>query len=111
MADLFSKVSELLSDPESAKKIRQIAASLSGDSPTEPGEDVSLPVEEAEASSVPDDGSLGNLFSGFASAGASHSREVALLSAMRPYLRSSRAGKIDRAIRAIRMIDMLSNFR
>ena len=105
MADLFSKVSELLSDPDSARKIREIASSLSGDSPGElPSEDAS----GAEEASVILPEGAGGLFPG---GSPFHSREVALLSALRPYLRTSRAGKIDRAIRAIRMIDMLSSFR
>lgn len=118
MADLFSKVSELLSDPRAAQKIQQIAASLSaGDS----GETSSVPEDlppspegsgEGEgALSLPAGGDFLNSFSGIAHASSAHSRELALLNAVRPYLRASRADKIDRALKAIRVIDLLSNLR
>ncbi len=109
MPDLFSKVSELLSNPESAQKIRQIASSLAS------SEDSSEPSDAVPAEGLPavssDNADLTGLFSGLSSSVGGHSREMALLNAVRPYLRSSRAGKIDRAIKAIRVIDMLSNLR
>ena len=102
MSDLFSKVSELLSDPKAAGAIRQIAASVSS---SEQGDAESEPVLPQPA---PEDTSpLGELPFSL----PSHRREVDLLNAMRPYLRASRADKVDRALKAIRMIDLLSNFR
>lgn len=112
MPDLFSKISEILSNPESAQKIREIASTLSspgnGDSPAEDFPE-SLP---ADAPALPASGSFdfADLFSGFSGSG-SHSRDLALLNAVRPYLRASRAGKIDNAIKAIRVIDLLSALR
>lgn len=111
MPDLFSKISEILSNPESAQKIREIASTLSSS-------DSSQPVENFPESgsdnlpTLPASGSLDslNLLSGFSGSGA-HSRDLALLHAVRPYLRSSRAGKIDNAIKAIRVIDLLSALR
>ncbi len=110
MPDMFSKISEILSDPESARKIREIASSLSSSSPESGGNEVppmeasDLPALSAGEPEVPD------LLSGFSGGGA-HSRDLALLYAMRPYLRASRAGKIDNAIKAIRVIDLLSALR
>lgn len=104
MADLFSKVSEILADPEASRRIREIASSLSSSDPP-PSEGVSDPVSSPDPPS--DSASLQSLLLG----AGSHGREVALLRAVRPYLRASRAGKIDGAIRAIRMIDMLSSLR
>lgn len=119
MSDMFSKISEILSNPEASRKIREIAASMasgpssSGVSAEVPGEDPSIPAVASEVSppsgggpSLPDlAGILGNGSSG------AHSRDLALLNAVRPYLRASRAGKIDNAIKAIRVIDMLSGLR
>lgn len=110
MPDLFSKISEILSNPESAQKIREIASSLStGDAGS------SEPVADIAASAPPlpsgDDMSFLSALTGFTSSGGAHSRDLALLNAMRPYLRASRAGKIDNAIKAIRVIDMLSALR
>lgn len=114
MSDLFSKISEILSDPEASRKIRQIADSISSNSsvPSEeesqpdfsPAEDASAePLLPALTESI---GALGTV----PSAGP-HSRDLQLLQAMRPYLRSSRAEKIDNAMKAIRMIDLLSALR
>ncbi len=113
MPDLLSKISEILSNPESAQKIREIAATLSTESPSSPPSQE----EDFPVSSVPDAPALPtvspvdavSLFSGFS--GGAHSRDLALLNAVRPYLRSSRAGKIDNAIKAIRVIDLLSALR
>ncbi len=104
MADLFSKVSELLSDPSSAEQIRKIASDITDSD----GRDLpSLPAGgEGESGTGPD---LSALLSGFSS--GPHSRHLALLQAVRPYLRSSRAEKIDNAIKAIRVIDLLSALR
>ncbi len=114
MPDLFSKISEILSNPESAQKIREIASSLS--SPSAGGNGVSSeetpPSVSADAPALPSAPGFDSLdlFSGF-SAGGAHSRDLALLNAVRPYLRASRAGKIDNAIKAIRVIDFLSALR
>ncbi len=113
MADLFSKISEILSNPESAQKIREIAAGLSGNGTTASASDSvdsSDPVFP-ETPALPTAGTVDpvSLFSGFS--GGAHSRDLTLLNAVRPYLRSSRAGKIDNAIKAIRIIDLLSALR
>jgi len=109
MSDLFSKVSELLSDPNAARAIRQIASSVS--SGTAPSEEAGTPVSELPAE--PEGGGAEENFGDlpFSLPSSSHRREVNLLNAMRPYLRASRAEKVDRALKAIRMIDLLSNFR
>lgn len=104
MPDLFSKISEIMSNPEAAQKIKEIASSLASESsssslpPSEEGESVAASVDPSPAL---------NLFSGI----SAHSREVALLNAVRPYLRSSRAERLNGAIKAIRVIDMLSGLR
>ncbi len=112
MPDLFSKISEILSNPEAAQKIREIASTLSSsESSPLPTEDFPESVS-VDAPVLPASGSLDSmdLFSGFSGSGA-HSRDLALLNAVRPYLRASRAGKIDNAIKAIRVIDLLSALR
>ena len=115
MPDLFSKISEILSNPEAAQKIREIASTLSSDAPSGGGETggESVPASlGTELPSLPASGGMDslNFLSGLSSGGA-HSRDLTLLNAVRPYLRSSRAGKIDNAIKAIRIIDLLSALR
>ena len=107
MSDLFSKVSELLSDPEASRKIKSIADSLSGERGENPSaessEDLPLPLSEGTPLG-------GDLLSALGPS-PSHSREINLLNALRPYLRASRADKVDRALKAIRVIDLLSRIR
>ncbi len=111
MPDLFSKISEILSNPESAQKIREIASTLSSSNPPPQTEDFPESASE-DLPALPASGALDfpDLLSGFSGSGA-HSRDLALLYAVRPYLRASRAGKIDNAIKAIRVIDLLSALR
>ena len=113
MTDLFSKISEILSNPESAQKIREIAQSLSegGSAPVSSSDALNVsepPMEESPSFPAASMDPM-RLFSGFS--GGAHNRELTLLNAVRPYLRSSRAGKIDNAIKAIRIIDLLSILR
>ena len=103
MPDLFSKISEIMSNPEAAQKIKEIASSLASESSSAP---LPPPAEESVAASSEPVSAL-NLFSGI----SAHSREVALLNAVRPYLRSSRAERLNGAIKAIRVIAMLSGLR
>lgn len=114
MADLFSKISEILSNPESAQKIREIADGLSGGGSFPASGPASPEPSEPSSEEVPSLPTMGSvdpirLLSGFS--GGVHGRDLALLNAVRPYLRSSRAGKIDNAIKAIRIIDLLSALR
>lgn len=112
MPDLFSKVSEILSNPESAQKIREIASTLSSSGNQVPPAEDFPESHSDDPPALPASGSFDSmdLFSGFTGSGA-HSRDLALLNAVRPYLRASRAGKIDNAIKAIRVIDLLSALR
>ena len=104
MPDLFSKISEIMSNPEAAQKIKEIASSLASESSSAP---LPPPAEEESVAASSAPVSALNLFSGI----SAHSREVALLNAVRPYLRSSRAERLNGAIKAIRVIDMLSGLR
>ena len=81
MSDLFSKISEILSDPEASRKIRQIADSISSNSSV-PSEEESQPdfspAEDASAETLlpaltESLGSLGTVSSG------PHSRDLQLL--------------------------------
>ena len=159
--DMMDRVAQLLSNPESARMIRQIAASLGapadasapasagfsgpendfgfsaaagagnlpdGYSGTSvppfngqyvpfPGRKDPDPIPEpaaeavsAAAPSIPGTENLSRILSNLQS-GGSHSRDLTLLNAVRPFLRASRAGRLDSAVRAIRLIDMLSALR
>lgn len=116
MDDMLSKITELLSDPSQAEKIRQIADSLAGnDVVTSDGGSSPLPDTPAEESrevstSVGTDGLMSSFLGGGSSSNGM-SRNIALLQAITPYLRPSRAAKISSAIKAIQVIDLLSKAR
>ena len=124
MDDMISKISELLSDPAQAEKIKQIAGSLAGmgsgngtvetpsfsETASEENDPPSVPV--SSFSSGNSDNMLSSLFgSGNDLSSDRMSRNIALLHAITPYLRPSRASKISSAIKAIQIIDILSKAR
>lgn len=90
--DLFSKVSELLADPEMSSKIKEVASGLS----------------DRQESAIPSDPEVDKLKKAFAGLTANN-RETALLMAIKPYLRASRAAKIDSAIQAARIAGILKS--
>ena len=96
---MMSKLSDILSDPDSAEKIKQVASSLFSGEPSGTSADSS-------AGGVGFDmAKLSQMISGVS---AQHSREVNLLRAIMPYMRKSRADKISSAIKAIQVISILS---
>lgn len=110
MDDMFSRISALLDNPEQAEKIKQLAASFVKDesnkttapaAETAPGETLATAMT---STAMPQQ--LGNLLSG-----ASHSRDVSLLNAIRPYMRKSRADKLSSAIKAMEMIEIFSKLK
>jgi len=121
MDDMISRISELLSDPAQAEKIKQIAASLSDNGGSDDGSSVNAFSDtSADGKEFSDSrfsqpastdmlSSLFNSSNGFS--GDRMSRNITLLNAIAPYLRPSRASKISSAIKAIQIIDILSKAR
>ncbi|MDF2685258.1 MAG: hypothetical protein K0S55_439 [Clostridia bacterium] len=113
--DMLSRISEILNNPEAANKLKQIASSLN-----EPGNkeaekplssDLALPEKAGnENTSGFNLDNLASAFSGF-NGGNSSDKNVLLLNAIRPYMRESRASKINTAIKAIQVINLLQNFK
>ena len=98
MDDLSAKLSEILSDEESMKKVRSLAENLlSSNGEEEKGGDFGLSGEEAtKILSV-----LGRLKS------KPDDKRTALLSALRPNLSPEKQKKVDNAIKLLKLIDML----
>ncbi|MBO5300361.1 MAG: hypothetical protein J6B51_09865 [Clostridia bacterium] len=121
MDDMISRISELLSDPAQAEKIKQIAASLAdsgggdGGSSVNAFSDTSTAEKEFSDSRFSQSASTDMLSSLFSSSDSFSSdrmsRNITLLNAITPYLRPSRASKISSAIKAIQIIDILSKAR
>lgn len=100
--DMLSKISGILENPDALEKIKSIAADLGGVG----GGDASSPSSSATAASTDLSGLLPGLNVNFDGA-----RTLALLEAIRPFMRESRAAKVDTAIRAVRMMGVISKLK
>ena len=106
MDDLSSKLTELLSDPESMNRVRQMAESILGES----GEEIPAPA-------APDISAIGDMLGGgelqsiisviskMKSAG--DDSRVQLISALRPHLSEERRKRADTAIKILKLLDVL----
>ena len=96
---MMSKLSDILSDPDSAEKIKQVASSLFPDQ------------SGTSSSELPAEGvgfDMAKISQAISGVSVQNSREVNLLRAIMPYMRQSRADKISSAIKAIQVINILS---
>ena len=113
MADLAQALDSLLSDPETMGQLMDLASQLGLDPPPPPGEGPAEPVEgevcRDPGPSSPFDGlPLGDLeemgklvkvLSAVKAKSGVDSQTVALLTALRPFLRPERQQKLDRAMK------------
>lgn len=90
--DMFSKISQMLENPQSADVIKQIASSFS------------TPSESAAESESFEPEKLTAMMSG----AGKNDKNISLLRAIEPYMSGARANKIESAVKAIRIINMLS---
>ncbi len=106
MDDLFGKMQELLSDPESMKQISELAQMLQGEANAapDPPPPESCESEAADSSGLPFDPMLllrlGELWQN----SQKQDENTALLLALRPHLREDRREKVDRAVRLLRLM-------
>ena len=111
MEDMFSKISSMLDDPETAGKLKDIAASVMGQETGGALKEAETPElgEPQKNEEVSSAGSFdpSSILTGF----VGDDRSVNLLRAIKPYMRQSRAGKIDSAIRIMQALRMISNFK
>ncbi len=106
MEDMFGKMQELLSDPESMKQLSELAQMLR----TETDGASVPPAEEAPCENTDTGGGLpfdpmllmklGELWQ----SSQKQDENTALLLALRPHLRSERREKVDRAVRLLRVM-------
>lgn len=115
MDDMISRISSILDDSEQVEKIKQIAASMMGnndDKNTEQGEVSTENIPKVETTpaisgdTVSRSQSYARIFSSI-----NCTKNISLLNAIRPYMRSSRAEKIGSAIKAMEMIELLSKIK
>lgn len=112
--DLGSLMQSVLSDPEQMAKITQLAQGLMGQSGGESAKNGDAAAPEGETpgaepsnptpSGIPSEGRILSALTKALAAGKTGSRSTALLTAMRPYLRPEKQGKLDRALEVARMV-------
>ena len=98
-ADLSAQIQSVLSDPESMEQIRQLAEMLgTGDAAQDTASAVS---PSADPSPMPEPAALLQL--GQMLQKAPTDKNAALLLALRPHLGAARQGRVDRAVRLLRL--------
>ena len=97
-ADLSAQIQSVLSDPESMEQIRQLAEMLgTGDA----AQDTASAAPSADSSQMPEPAALLQL--GQMLQKAPTDKNAALLLALRPHLGAARQGRVDRAVRLLRL--------
>ncbi|MBE6904253.1 MAG: hypothetical protein E7480_06560 [Ruminococcaceae bacterium] len=113
MDDFSSKISELLSNPESFEKIKLIAESLSSDTNTETSfqNDASEPIVDKQAqpnneqsifSSI-DPQILLKIGSVLSQTNPENDKNIKLMNSIKPYLSQKRAAKMDTALQMFKL--------
>ncbi len=95
--ELLNSVAGLLSDSGNSDKLKELTGMLSKSSDSGPAED------PLGAQMI---GTVGKFMESF----NKRDNRIDLLNAMRPYIRSQRAGNLDMAIRIIRLLNIAGDF-
>lgn len=101
MDDLSKKLSEILNDPESMNRVREMAESILSEKPEpEP--------QKNDLSALADIGEISQIM-GLVSRLQSQNDDprAALLSALKPHLSEAKREKVDTAIKILRLLDLL----
>lgn len=107
MDELSAKLAELLNDPESMNRVRQMAENILGES----GGDPPSPEPPGDLSGIGemlDGGELNSIISVISKMkSASDDSRVQLISALRPHLSEERKKRADTAIKILKLLDLL----
>ena len=101
MDDLSAKLSEILSDPESMNRVREMAVSFLSEKPQpEP--------QKSDFGSIADIGEISQIMGLVSKLQSSNDDpRAALLSALKPHLSEAKREKVDTAIKLLKIIDLL----
>ena len=101
MDDLSAKLSEILSDPESMSRVREMAESILSEKPQpEP--------QKPDFSALADIGEISQIMGLVSKLQSSNDDpRAALLSALKPHLSEAKREKVDTAIKILRLLDLL----
>ena len=108
MSELEEMMNKVLSSPEDMSRIMQLAQSLSGAAAGSDGTSAAsdgAPPTEPEAAPALDPemtAALGRIMRGLSAANAG-SDKLSLITAIKPYLRTERQGKLERAMKIARI--------
>lgn len=101
MDDLNEKITALLSDPSALEGIRNMASSLLGNAPLPPN-------EEVPSDNLMPDIDIGKVMSVLGRLKNTGTDErTRLLLALKPHLSERRRDRVDRAIKILKLLDML----
>lgn len=111
--DFMSTVTSLLSNPGALDAIKQIASSAGTTTPkpVAPPSPLFADLSEQPARNTSPDNSFNPVNALMPRGGGPQDKNVALLNALAPYMRVERAAKIESAIKAIRVIGMISSLK
>lgn len=107
MEDLAERINSVLSDPESVKQLGEIARMLGFSPDPAPGDLQNAP---AAAADIPDAGAILELAGKLKEAGGDDDN-IRFLMALRPLLSEDKQPKIDRAVRLLKIINLLPVIR
>ena len=100
MDDLNKKLADILNDPESMNKVKQMAESILSQNETQTPDD--------SAFGTPDSAELMNLMSIVSKLNQTNDdTRTNLLSALKPHLSEPKREKVDTAIKILRLLDLL----
>lgn len=100
MDDLNKKLADILNDPESMNKVKQMAESILSQNETQTQDD--------SAFGTPDSAELMNLMSIVSKLNQTNDdTRTNLLSALKPHLSEPKREKVDTAIKILRLLDLL----
>lgn len=107
MDDLSAKLAELLNDPESMNRVRQMAENILGESGGEPPAP-DPPTDLSAVGEMLGGGELQSIISVISKMkSASDDSRVQLISALRPHLSEERKKRADTAIKILKLLDVL----
>ncbi len=109
MDDLFGKMQELLSDPESMKQIAELAQMLESEtaSAPPPAEDCPPP----ESGGLPFDPLMLLKIGEMMNSMQNPDENTALLLALRPHLKAERQERVDRAVKILKLLHVYSTLK
>lgn len=108
MDDLSSKLTELLSDPESMERVRKMAESILGESAAEPAAPAIGSGELSDIGDMLSGSELQAIISIISQLkSSSDDSRVQLINALKPHLSEERQKRADTALKILKLLDLL----